>query len=635
MTAQAPDGAAVPGGGIRWRRWLAAGLLGVLGVLAAVHVLGAGLVAMGAAGLAGLVLAGAVIYRLPHLRRHFANPNGHRQRRWSAEFRRSGGGTARRGSLARPGGFGRQRPGGSGGGGKSSRILPKLRKGRGKGGGSLNYPNQGGRPKSKSGILRRKGGAKAAGTGMRPRRSSARPLSPSRARSGLSRRGGAGSRPGVFRRPGGRSGTGSRRRAGSGQFRGAGRGLPRFRGGSRGSGTGRRAGTGTRRAGVLTRRRGIQARPGIVPRRRVRTRPATAGRKPGTGGASPGRPAARRRRLSRPGTWFRRHTPSQRASGPRTRPRGHRRQWRRPSTWRRPRTATAPVRQPGALRRAWARFAGTPQQRANRLASRARVRAVRRRRAANPYARRSRWYAPWRRQRSGRVPGRIARPRPQLTLTGRARRRWNIARGRHQGLGIGRKPLRARLRAWRYRNTSRQVWGQRWAAFRRPRRRPLPRPLAAAWQPWWLGTWTARLDRRRQDRWMQRHRRNAPVPSRRPAWRPGGLVPEVAGHVMTSPDGSSARGGFMADTMAMADEIRTMGGGEFAGPEDVHEYLQNVHQLVEALRENLSNKGLELSEMGVHPAYPEAIQEAAGMMTGIADQLEQVTAGGVMRGPGG
>ena len=91
----------------------------------------------------------------------------------------------------------------------------------------------------------------------------------------------------------------------------------------------------------------------------------------------------------------------------------------------------------------------------------------------------------------------------------------------------------------------------------------------------------------------------------------------------------------MTDTAAMADEIRSLGGSEFADPQDVHEYLQNVHQMVEALQENLAAKADQMAEMGVHQAYPEAVQEAASGMAGIADQLHSVTAGGVMRGPGG
>jgi hypothetical protein len=85
----------------------------------------------------------------------------------------------------------------------------------------------------------------------------------------------------------------------------------------------------------------------------------------------------------------------------------------------------------------------------------------------------------------------------------------------------------------------------------------------------------------------------------------------------------------------MADEIRSMGGGEFADPDDVHEYLVNVHDLIAALQDNLYSSGEQLAEMGVHPRYAEAVQEAGAAMGGIAEEVESVTSGGVMRGPGG
>ena len=89
------------------------------------------------------------------------------------------------------------------------------------------------------------------------------------------------------------------------------------------------------------------------------------------------------------------------------------------------------------------------------------------------------------------------------------------------------------------------------------------------------------------------------------------------------------------DTHAMADEIRSMGGAEFADPQDVHDTLSGMHELVQSMQDVLNGWGLSLAETGAHPAYAEAVQEAAGNMAGIADQLQGVTAGGVMRGPGG
>jgi hypothetical protein len=88
------------------------------------------------------------------------------------------------------------------------------------------------------------------------------------------------------------------------------------------------------------------------------------------------------------------------------------------------------------------------------------------------------------------------------------------------------------------------------------------------------------------------------------------------------------------DTGAMADDIREMGNREFSDPQDVHDTVSGMHQLVSALQETLQHMGEALETTGVHPAYPTAVQEAASQMSGIADELEAVTAGGVMQGPG-
>jgi hypothetical protein len=88
------------------------------------------------------------------------------------------------------------------------------------------------------------------------------------------------------------------------------------------------------------------------------------------------------------------------------------------------------------------------------------------------------------------------------------------------------------------------------------------------------------------------------------------------------------------DVASMADEIRSQGGRDFADPQDVHDTLTGAHQIIEAMQDMFVQMGERLGETGVHPRYAEAVQEAASGMNGIADQLEQVTSGGVMRGPG-
>lgn len=89
------------------------------------------------------------------------------------------------------------------------------------------------------------------------------------------------------------------------------------------------------------------------------------------------------------------------------------------------------------------------------------------------------------------------------------------------------------------------------------------------------------------------------------------------------------------DTHAMADQIREMGGAEFADPQDVHDTLAGMHELVQAMQDTLNGWGLSLAETGTHPVYAETVHEASSDMAGIADKLESVISGGVMRGPGG
>jgi hypothetical protein len=89
------------------------------------------------------------------------------------------------------------------------------------------------------------------------------------------------------------------------------------------------------------------------------------------------------------------------------------------------------------------------------------------------------------------------------------------------------------------------------------------------------------------------------------------------------------------DTQAMAEEIRQQGSHEFADPQDVHDTLVGMHEIVAAVQETLQQWSEQLSETGVHPAYVDATESAAASMSGIAEELQQVTAGGVMHGPGG
>lgn len=90
----------------------------------------------------------------------------------------------------------------------------------------------------------------------------------------------------------------------------------------------------------------------------------------------------------------------------------------------------------------------------------------------------------------------------------------------------------------------------------------------------------------------------------------------------------------MADVREMADQIREIGGQEFRDPQHVHDSLVEMHEIVRATQETLHQMAEKFRETGVHPRYPEAAEETASGMAGLADELESVTAGGVMQGPG-
>ncbi|HXJ27624.1 MAG TPA: hypothetical protein VNH17_18055 [Streptosporangiaceae bacterium] len=643
-TAGEESAAGTRAGRVGWRRGLLVILAAAFAFPIAGHVFGGRLAGEGLGVLAGAVLLGYVIYRLPRLRRHFARPGGslnYPGQRGKGLLRPPSRAPAahRRWELKLPGSS--RRASGSGRSGGSGRKGPGLR-----------LPGS---------------GRKGSGTG--PGRKGTGLLRRSRAGTGSGRRGSVLGKPGT-----GRKGTGLFRRSRAGTGTGTGRkGTGLFRRSRAGTGTGRRR-PARSMAGLIAarRRRSGAGTPGTPAGRRKLTRPAAWRRRPRPGSTPGGGPqrlgrrqalrarraaraaaagAAGRRKLTKPSTW-RKRKPFTAGPGGIQVPR---RSLSRPSTWRRPRTpaaAAAAVRRarrqrPGPVRRGLHRIAGTPQQRHNRAAAwkarQAAGKARRLRLARNPYRSRVPWHAPWRiwtrgpgararfhrwRVNRGHVAPRDARGR-RLPWRTRIARRWNIRRGRHRGLGLGQRRLTLRARLARQR-------ARLAAGIARRRTRTPPRSLAAAGRhlPRRLRGRLARLDRRRQDRWARRNQRGGPGA----VWRPGTPAPVPAGS--RAPAGRAAGmaitgGKGMTDTAAMADEIRSLGGSEFADPQDVHEYLQNVHQMVEALQENLAAKADQMAEMGVHQAYPEAVQEAASGMAGIADQLHSVTAGGVMRGPGG
>jgi hypothetical protein len=228
---------------------------------------------------------------------------------------------------------------------------------------------------------------------------------------------------------------------------------------------------------------------------------------------------------------------------------------------------------------------------------------------------RYRWSRGW---RAGLV---LPRDRHGRLLTRRQRiaRWWRMKRGSAPGI--------IRLRR---RESFRTRIANQW---RRRRARP-PRSWADRFAAGGLAHWLAmRADRARYRRWNRR--RGTPAPQPQPRGRPATTPAHTPNGTGRMPGRRTrAGGGRTVDTGAMADEIRSMAGRDFSDPQDVHDTVSGVHEIVAALQEALNEMGQRLEETGVHPAYPTAIQEAASQMSGIADELEAVTSGGVMRGPG-
>jgi hypothetical protein len=218
--------------------------LALIGCALAVHVLGVKIALMIAGGIVAFVLLSLVIWRLPHIRKHFARPPGSGRRTSRRQVKRLGG------LLSRGGRSGR-RSGGSG------LHLPRSRKSTGTGSkGSGRKLGIGRSRKSGTGTGGQKRGllGRRSGTGSRP--GSGRKLgllgrSRKSTGTGSSRRGGLFGRSG---RPGGqrRSGILGRSRSGGRNAAGSRRGLFR-RGGASARGSGG-AGKGTApRRGLLGR----------------------------------------------------------------------------------------------------------------------------------------------------------------------------------------------------------------------------------------------------------------------------------------------------------------------------------------------------------------------------------------------
>jgi hypothetical protein len=660
-------------GQVRWRRRILFGALAAGALLVALHAFGGPRTGMGAVVIGGLALLGFVIWRLPQIRRHFRRPgNGDggeggrgpgslnfpsqvaaRQRRRGLRglMSRHFGGSPRLGGGSRSGGGPRL-----GGGSRSGRSLFRHGTG-GRRGAAFRAGGTGTSFRGRAGIFRHGrhggGGSRRSGWGGGPRSGGSRGIS-GRRRSPVTTGGRRGQGPSGSRRrgfapwrrnrpvttggrnrpvtTGGRvspSGTGSRRPSRWHPVRRSrwNRQQPVSTGGTQGQGPKGKQG-GTQGQGPKGKQGGKQSNgqglnpggtQGQGPKGKQGGKQSNGqGLNPGGAGNAPW-PVPRRpswRHPVRRSRWRRAQWRQQQGQGKGPLNPGYRR-WYAP--WRRSTGPAALVAGagPGRMRRGLHRVIGTPHQRhVNRLARisrRARVRAFRKRNAASPYTGTGRWASLRSRFRAPRHP----RTGRKLGWRARIVRRRDISRrGMHKGLGTARPSLRSG--------------------------RP-PRPLFAGarnspglhrFRNSRLGRGITWIDRRRQDRWLRRQRRYAPAAVRRPhAPRPGIRLGHPSPYAIPL-NGLNPRAGGGTDTRAIADQIRVHGGHQFTDAQDIHDSLTGMHELVSAAEDVLAGWWQSLAGTGLHPAYAEAMRKAAGHIAGIADQLEGVTSGGVMRGPG-
>jgi hypothetical protein len=87
----------------------------------------------------------------------------------------------------------------------------------------------------------------------------------------------------------------------------------------------------------------------------------------------------------------------------------------------------------------------------------------------------------------------------------------------------------------------------------------------------------------------------------------------------------------MATSQQVAEQIRDLS-VEWDDAEELHQILMYLHEIITAAQERLQRVGDSLEETAIKPEYREAVNEAAGTLSGSADQLQEVIGGGVLRG---
>jgi len=87
----------------------------------------------------------------------------------------------------------------------------------------------------------------------------------------------------------------------------------------------------------------------------------------------------------------------------------------------------------------------------------------------------------------------------------------------------------------------------------------------------------------------------------------------------------------MATSQQVADQIRDLN-VDWDDAEELHQILVHLHEIIAATQERLQRVGDSLEETAIKPEDRDAVQEAAGTLSGSADQLQEVVGGGVLRG---
>ena len=83
----------------------------------------------------------------------------------------------------------------------------------------------------------------------------------------------------------------------------------------------------------------------------------------------------------------------------------------------------------------------------------------------------------------------------------------------------------------------------------------------------------------------------------------------------------------------VADELRDLGSWEPAGPDDLHDTIQDLSGVLDSVGASYDRIGETVGQTGAHESYPPALHESAQALSAIGDEVENAFAGGVMTPP--